>query len=111
MRWRRLHQIRGIHRTPGGGFALKTGRTGTGCNSRLHFECQDAIAEEQDFLAEQNNLVLDPCVHIGLDPDSPSLRLLLLRDLDLFNVRVEELFSGCEGCCTGWLCHGGWSWG
>ncbi len=57
--------------------------------------------------------MLDPRIDIGLDPDSPGLwlLLLLLRDLDLFDVRVEELFAGCEGCGTGWLCHGGWSWG
>ncbi len=56
--------------------------------------------------------MLDLRVHIGLDPDSPSLGLLLLlRDFDVLNVRVEELFARCEGCGTGWLCHGGWSWG
>ncbi len=46
------------------------------------------------------NFVLDPRVHIGLDPDSPSLGLLLLlRDFDVLNVRVEELFRpGVRGC-------------
>ncbi len=88
-------------------------RTGTGNNSGMCFKCQDAIAEEQDFFVERGNFVLDPRVDIGLNPDSPSLRLLLLllRDLDLFNVRVEKLFAGCDGCGTGWLCHIGWSWG
>ncbi len=42
--------------------------------------------------------MLDPHVHIGLDPDSPSLGLLLLlRDFDVLNVRVEELFAGVRG--------------
>ncbi len=83
----------------GGGFALKTDGRGTGCDSGLRFKCQDTIAEEQDFLAERNDLVLDPRIDVSLNPDSPSLGLLLLlRDLDMLNVRVEELFTGCEGC-------------
>ncbi len=46
--------------------------------------------------------MLDPRVHIGLDPDSPSLGLLLLlRDFDVLNVGLRSCSLGCEGCGTG----------